>query len=154
MSTSDNTILSRLNKAREPKGKPAPKPPGKGKPKEQAPGLDEWFADRHKEMTSKCAHCGQRSCKGDPLHYKKSIAHILPKALFPSIATHPDNWIELCFWAPNSCHTNFDAHVLDLIQLNCFDLIIERFLRIYPAIAPAERRNIPATLLQYVDNNL
>jgi len=111
--------------------------------------LDEWFADRRKEMTGKCAHCGERSCKHDALYFKHSIAHILPKNLFTSIATHPLNWIELCFWG-NNCHGNYDSKILDLMQLNCFDLVIERFVIIYASIAPKERRNIPDVLLQYI----
>lgn len=114
--------------------------------------LDEWFAERRKEMTGKCLHCGGRSCKNDDMYFKHSIAHILPKrpGMFPSIMTHPDNWIELCYWNGN-CHGNYDNAILDLMQLNCFDLVIERFVRMYPAIDPKERRNIPDVMIQYVN---
>jgi hypothetical protein len=122
--------------------------------KEKAAGgiitLDEWFLECRKQMTGKCWHCGGATPKYDDFSYKASIAHILPKRgnMFPSIETHPDNWIELCSWG-NNCHGNYDNSILDLMQLNCFDLVIERFIRIYPAIAPKERRNIPDVLLQY-----
>lgn len=115
--------------------------------------LDEWFLARRKEMTGKCLHCGGRTCRDDSMYFKHSIAHILPKrpGMFPSVMTHPDNWIELCYWN-NNCHGNYDNGFLDLMQLNCFDLVIERFLRLYPAIDPKERRNIPDVLIQYVNN--
>lgn len=116
--------------------------------------LDEWFLQRRKEMTGKCLHCGGRTCRDDNMYFKHSIAHILPKrpGMFPSVMTHPDNWIELCFWG-NNCHGNYDGGVLDLMQLNCFDLVIEKFIRMYPKIASKERRNIPDVLLQYVQTN-
>lgn len=154
MSTNNPSILEALRLARTPREKKAP---GKKemKPTASPEGftLAEWFLERRKEMTGKCKHCGGRSCKHDDLFYKHSIAHILPKRLFPSVATHPDNWIELCFWEKN-CHGNYDNGMLDLMQLNCFDEIIEKFIRMYSAIDKKERRNIPDVLMQYIQNNL
>lgn len=111
--------------------------------------LNDWFKERAKEMTGICKHCGSPTQKGQK-NYKCSVAHILPKAYFPSVATHPDNWIELCFWG-NSCHTNFDHSMIDIMDLNCFDEVIEKFVRIYPSIAKDERKRIPTVLLQYID---
>lgn len=110
-----------------------------------------WFLERRKEMKGVCAHCGQPSCKNDENKFHFSICHILPKAYFPSVATHPDNWIELCFWGKNSCHTNYDNKILDLMDMNCFDQIITKFVKIYPSIAKEEKRRIPAVLMQYLD---
>lgn len=115
--------------------------------------LDIWFKERRKEMTGRCKHCGGHSCKHDDKYFKHSIAHILPKAYFPSVATHPDNWIELCFWN-KSCHTQMDNKMLDLIDMNCFDEIITKFCKIYPSIAKEERRRIPSILLQYIETEI
>lgn len=134
-----------------PEGKKAP---GRKKPEPESCiiTLDQWFLERRKEMTGKCAHCGGSTPKFDDFSYKASIAHILPKrpGIFPSVMTHVDNWIELCSWG-NNCHGNFDAGMLNLMDLNCFDEVIEKFIRMYPAIAPKERRNIPDVLLQYIE---
>jgi hypothetical protein len=111
--------------------------------------LDRWFADRRPEMTGRCKHCGGKSCKDSDRYFKFSIAHLLPKRLFKSIATHPLNYLELCFWN-NSCHTNFDNHTLDFMELNCFDEAIEKFIAMYPDIAPHERKHIPDVLRQYI----
>lgn len=111
--------------------------------------LQRWFNDRHKEMKGSCQHCGGKSEKGRNT-YKCSVAHILPKAYFKSVATHPLNWIELCFYG-KSCHTNFDQLSLDITELNCFDEVITKFVAIYPDIAIAERRRIPQVLLQYIE---
>lgn len=112
--------------------------------------LKRWFSDRRADLTGVCAHCGAKSCKDSDKYYKFSIAHILPKNLFKSVATHPINFIELCFWG-NSCHTNFDNKTLDIMDLNCFDAVISRFVAMYPSIDPKERKYIPDILLQYVE---
>lgn len=113
--------------------------------------LQRWFEERKKEMTGTCKHCGGRTQAGTT-SYKCSVAHILPKAYFKSVATHPLNWIELCFYG-KSCHTNFDNQMLDIMELNCFDEVIEKFIAIYPSIDQKERRRIPDILLQYITNN-
>ena len=112
--------------------------------------LDRWFQDRRKEMQGTCLHCGGKSCKDSNAYYKYSIAHLLPKRLFKSVATHPLNWIELCFWG-KSCHTNFDNNKLDMIELNCFSIVIDRFVQMYPDIDAKERKYIPDVLLQYLN---
>lgn len=122
--------------------------------KEQRKGggseLDRWFAERRKEMTGLCSHCGDPSCKNSDQYFKFSIAHILPKNLFKSVRTHPKNWVELCFWN-KSHHTNFDNKTLDIMELNCFDEVIEKFVAMYPDIDPKERKYIPDILLQYIE---
>jgi len=112
--------------------------------------LQRWFEDRRKHMTGWCANCGGKSCKDSDKYYKFSVGHLLPKAYFKSVATHPDNWIELCFFG-NSCHTNLDQLTLDITDLSCFDTVIEKFVRIYPSIAKEERRRIPKVLLEYIE---
>jgi len=112
--------------------------------------LDRWFKECRKEMKGICANCGGKSCRDDDKYYKFSIAHLLPKAYFKSVATHPDNWVELCHFG-NSCHTNFDNHMIDLIDLHCFDSVIEKFVKMYPYIAKEERRRIPSILLEYIE---
>lgn len=112
--------------------------------------LDRWFKERRKEMVGICANCGSKTTKNNDTYFKHSIAHLLPKRLFKSIATHPDNWIELCYFE-KSCHANYDSHTLDLIDLNCFDEAIRKFVAMYPDIAPKERKYIPDILLQYVE---
>ena len=112
--------------------------------------LQRWFLDRRKELTGVCSHCGGKSCKDNDQYYKFSIAHLLAKSLFPSVATHPDNFLELCHFG-KSCHQNLDNHMIDLIDLNCFDEVIEKFVKIYPYIAKEEKRRIPKILLDYVE---
>src|SRR5665213_3050718 len=90
-----------------------------------------WFLERRKEMTGKCQHCGGKTERYNDKMFHFSVAHILPKKLFDSVKTHPLNFIEFCYYG-NSCHSNFDNFMLDITDLNCFDLVIERFVAMYP----------------------
>lgn len=111
--------------------------------------LMRWFNDRHKELSGYCHHCGGKTQKG-AANFINSIHHILPKSLFPSVKCHPDNFLELCYYG-KSCHANVENHMIDLIDLNCFDEVVTKFVKIYPHIAPQERRRIPEVLLQYLE---
>jgi hypothetical protein len=115
--------------------------------------LDKWFEKRRKELVGRCKHCGKKSCKDNDEYFKFSIAHILPKSIFESVATHPKNFIELCFWE-NSCHTNFDNGIIGLTDLNCFDEVVEKFQEMYPFITKEERRRIPPVLMNYIEVDL
>lgn len=112
--------------------------------------LNRWFNERRKELDGKCKHCGNPSCKNDEKYFKFSICHILPKAYFPSVATHPKNFIELCFWG-NNCHGNMDNKMLDLTEMNCWDEIVTKFCQMYPIIDAKEKKRIPKMLLQYME---
>jgi len=113
-------------------------------------GLSDWFAERRKEMTGRCWHCNNKTMKDNDEKYHFSIAHILPKAYFPSIATHPFNFIELCSYG-NNCHGNMDNKTLDIIDMNCWAEIVQRVAIMYPLIAKEERRRIPQILLDYIE---
>lgn len=88
--------------------------------------LEWWFKEFSKKMTGKCANCGSKTCKGTKI-YKNSCCHIFPKAHFPSVASHPENGVELCFWSP-SCHTNMDEQGIEfMIQMNCWEEMVRKF---------------------------
>lgn len=114
--------------------------------------LDLWFDARRKEMTGKCVFCGGKTEKNNDVTYRNSVAHLLPKRqnMFPSVKTHPDNWLELCFYG-NSCHTNFDNSIITwelLADSNEWALIVDKFKKVYPSIAQEEHKNIPELLLK------
>ena len=113
----------------------------------------EWFLERRKDLKGICAHCGGKTCKDDNEKFHFSVCHILPKAYFPSVAQHPLNFIELCFWNKN-CHGQMDNKTLDLIDMNCFSTVVDRFVAMYPMIDKNERRRIPQVLLNYIEVEL
>ena len=101
-----------------------------------------WFQARRIEMTGTCMHCGGKTCKDNDKLFRNSICHILPKSIFKSVAFHPLNQVELCFWSP-SCPTNMDNGILMPYEMNCWSIIIDRFRIIYPEIAESERKYLP-----------
>jgi hypothetical protein len=114
--------------------------------------MDLWFEARRKEMTGKCCLCGGKTLKNDDENYRRSIHHLLDKRknMFPSVATHEDNWLELCFWG-NSCHSNIHNGTItwDLLKDSQeWSIIVSKFIKIFPYIHPEERKNIPEQLLQ------
>ena len=107
--------------------------------------MDLFFAANRKSMVGKCLFCGGDTMKKDDDKFHFSLAHLLPKAIFKSVATHPDILIELCFYN-NSCHTNFDNGKITyefLRDSKEWEIIREKLLSVLPAVAPSERKHKP-----------
>ena len=152
MAITDPNILNSLLKARTPKAKKKQKPIAKQSEKkkkqvaeEKRSGtdgqMDLFFLSLRKSMTGKCLFCNGKSQKHDDQTFHFSLAHLFPKAIFPSVATHSDNVIELCFYE-NSCHTQFDNGRItwEFIKDSAeWELIKEKLLNVLPAIAIEER---------------
>lgn len=105
--------------------------------------MDLFFKSLRKGMKNKCLFCGGVTMKNDDEKFHFSLAHLLPKAIFKSVATNPDNIIELCFWN-NSCHTQFDngritwEFVKDSKE---WEIIKEKLLNVLPIVAMEERKH-------------
>jgi hypothetical protein len=113
--------------------------------------LDLWFEEIRGEMKGKCVLCGGETEKKNDETYRRSIHHLLDKRpiMFPSIATHEDNWLEVCFYG-NSCHTNIHNGTITwelLKDSKEWDIVVGKFKKIYPFISPSEHKNIPEILL-------
>lgn len=113
--------------------------------------LDKWFEERRKEMKGRCVICGGTTLKANDQEYRRSIHHLFDKkpTLFPSVSTHPDNWLEVCFYG-NSCHTNIHSKKITwelLLDSKEGEIIIEKFKKILPYIAQNEIKNIPQILI-------
>lgn len=145
-------------KPREPKIYKIPKVSAKKQAKliEEKEGKEElweWFLDRRLEMKNVCQNCGEPTSKKDDKYFHFCIAHILPKRFFKSLATDPDNWLELCYFN-KGCHPSLDNCVIDLTDLSCWNDVVEKFQRMYPRMAKDERKHIPETLRQYINADL
>ena len=118
------------------------------------PELEIWFIHRRKEMTGICAcGCGQETSRNDDKYYRHCLAHVLPKAKFKSIATHPLNCIELAFWG--GCHTTFDDMGYEYCKNHTpilWEKVVKRFKVLYPRIAPTEYQYIPDVLLNELNH--
>lgn len=106
-------------------------------------GVDKFFLANRSSMTGRCLFCGGNTMKKDDEKFHFSLAHLLPKAIFKSVATHPDILIELCFFN-ESCHTNFDNGTITwefIKDSKEWDIIKEKLLNVLPMVAPEERRH-------------
>lgn len=115
-------------------------------------GLDAWFEARRKEMTGRCCLCGGKTEKDNDETYRRSIHHLLEKRknMFPSVATHPDNFLEVCFWG-NACHSNLHNGTITMDLLHDskeWHIIATKFKKIYPFILETEKKNIHHLLLK------
>lgn len=105
--------------------------------------MDLFFRSQRKSMTGRCLFCNGNTMKKDDDKFHFSLAHLLPKAIFKSVAIHPSNIIELCFYG-ESCHTNFDNGMItwEFIKDSAEWLIIrEKLLEVLPLVAEEEKKH-------------
>lgn len=104
--------------------------------------LSLWYRDRMNEFTGICQECGEKI----PKYLRHaSVAHVLPKSLFPSIAVHPENCNEL---GPScGCHSKYDLSWMSASKMKIFLTAIEKFKILEPFIALQEKRKIPEIFL-------
>lgn len=120
--------------------------------------MDLFFFENRKFMTGRCLFCNGDTMKRDDEKFHFSLAHLLPKAIFKSVATHPDILIELCFYG-ESCHTNFDNGTISwefIKDSKEWEIIREKLLNVLPLVAMEERKNklySRLTELVYENNN-
>jgi len=105
--------------------------------------MDLFFRSLRKGMKNKCLFCGGPTMKGDDEKFHFSLAHLLPKKIFKSVATNPDCIIELCFYN-NSCHTNFDNGMITwefIKDSKEWEIIKEKLLNVLPLVSLEERKH-------------
>lgn len=131
--------------------------------------LDLFFDAMLKKCTGKCLFCNSKTTAIDPKFWRDdnpkwseeandrkhersveamkraSIAHLLPKREmdkggFPSVGTHEDNWIELCW----HCHHDFDSNKITwefIFDSKEGELIKEKLINVLPMVAPEEQKH-------------
>lgn len=105
--------------------------------------MDLFFASMRKRMKGKCLFCGGVTLKEDDDKFHYSIAHLLAKSKFKSVATHEKNWIELCHFG-NSCHRRFDDGMISWEFIHSskeWEIISEQLFAVLPQVAIEERKN-------------
>lgn len=116
--------------------------------------LQAFFFEARKQMTGVCVcGCQGKSSRDSDQYFKYSIGHVLSKAKFPSIATHPENWVELAFWG--GCHTVFDDKGYSYCKETkpiLWEIVVRKFKILFPFIAENEIKFIPDVLMMELDN--
>lgn len=95
-----------------------------------------------------CWETGESIDKTDRLGWHGSIAHILPKKTFPSVATHPLNYVILKMWG--GTHDRYDGSWSKAQKMKVWPRVVERFLQFQHEIADSERKYIPDCLLKHI----
>jgi hypothetical protein len=112
--------------------------------------LQKWYADKITRLTGKCIRCGQKYNKNNPKLAIAAVAHCLAKreTMFPSVALHRENWIELS--ATCNCHNWFDNQATweEIALSPIWPIVLEKFLIMEPHIK--ERERIPEVLFQEI----
>lgn len=101
-----------------------------------------WYGNRIKYAKRICENCGSDLSNYSTKDFHASIAHILPKSLFPSIATNKYNYLILGIWC--GCHSNYDSSWLKASKMDVFSIAKERFPLFRWGINQEEIRRIPS----------
>ena len=88
---------------------------------------NKWFKAREKDIIDSGSVCWETGEHIPKAYYRHATAHIFPKSIFPSVATHPLNFVVLS--PSNGMHDRFDRSVDDLKKMKVFPEAAERYLQ-------------------------
>lgn len=109
--------------------------------KEDRPSYVPFYAAAMAKTTGYCQECGH-PIERTEFYIHASIAHVLPKSKFPSVAFHPDNWIEL--GTECGCHNRYDTGYKTAQTMKVWPIAREKFQKFRAFILTEdEKRRIP-----------
>jgi hypothetical protein len=98
--------------------------------------LDKWYESQ--DVPERCENCNQKLNAFNKWAKRCVTAHIVPKSLFPEVATHPANraFMGVALFGDCSCHNTFDHLDADTRkQMPIYPKIVERvkeFIHLIP----------------------
>jgi hypothetical protein len=81
-----------------------------------------------------CENCGAPIAEK---YFRAASAHIIAKALFPSVSTHPLNFLAL--GSGCGCHSQWDSSIETASKMQCWSKGAGRFLQFEPYITERHR---------------
>jgi hypothetical protein len=114
--------------------------------------LVKWYKNRIKQLTGRCAECGNATETKVFKYAIASVCHLLAKrdTVCPSVKIHPLNWIELCPYH----HDQLDkANWEEIETWGCYETIRDRLIMVYEDLAVEERRFFPEAVLKYMNKH-
>lgn len=103
--------------------------PIKNKPKDKKdPELEVYFASQAMVMPERCENCGERLDLSDSFSRKAQTCHILPKSIFTTVKSHPQNKMFMCCF--HGCHGHGvwdDNDSVKRKSMKVYKIAIERF---------------------------
>jgi len=112
--------------------------------------LVKWYAKIMQEEPGKCWETGEKIDKKDKMGWHGSIAHILSKKDYPSVKTHPLNYMILKMWG--GTHGQYDASWEKAAKMKVWPYALKIIVNtLYPLLTPEEKRKLPDVILQEID---
>lgn len=114
--------------------------------------LQKWYAKIMQEEEGKCWETGQKINKQDKLGWHGSIAHVLDKANYPSVKTHPLNYMILSMWG--GTHGQYDSSWENASKMKVWSYAIKVINLLYPLLKQEEKRRLPDVIIQEIKPEL
>lgn len=112
--------------------------------------LVKWYAKIMQEEPGKCWETGELIDKKDKMGWHGSIAHILPKEHFPSVKTHPLNYMILKMWG--GTHSTYDSSWEQAAKMKIWPYSLKIIIHdLYPLLTAEERRKLPEVVKQEIN---
>lgn len=114
--------------------------------------LQQWYARIMETENPVCWETGERINKADKKGWQGSIAHVLPKSLFPSVATHPQNYMILKMWG--GTHGQYDSSWENASKMKVWGHACKIFNILYPLLTREEKAKLPDVIIQEIKPEL
>ncbi len=111
--------------------------------------LQKWYKKIMDEEPGKCWETGERIDKSDTFGWHGSIAHVLPKNDYPSVATHPQNYMILKMWG--GTHGQYDSSFENASKMKIWPYAVKIINILYPLLTQEEKRKLPEVVLQEIN---
>lgn len=115
---------------------------------EQETELQKWYSHIMQTEHPVCWETGEKIDTRDVKGWHGSIAHALPKIQFPSVATHPKNYLILKMWG--GTHGQYDSSWENASRMKVWPIACEVFNQLYPLLSADEKRRLPDVIVQEI----
>lgn len=110
--------------------------------------LQKWYAEIMQKEEGRCWETGEKINKTDRRGWHGSISHVLPKADYPSVATHPLNYMILKMWG--GTHGQYDSNWENASKMKIWPYACKIFNILYPLLTREEKGRLPDIITQEI----
>jgi len=110
--------------------------------------LQKWYKWIMNSESPICWETGEKIDKRDIMGWHGSIAHILDKGNYPSVATHPQNYMILKMWG--GTHGQYDSSWENASKMKVWKHCCKIFNVLYPLLTREEKAKLPDVILQEI----
>lgn len=114
--------------------------------------LQKWYANIMQNEYPKCWETDEPINKQDKMGWHGSISHVLPKSDYPSVATHPLNYMILKMWG--GTHGQYDSSWENASKMKVWKYACKIFNILYPLLTTEEKRKLPDIIIQEISPDI